>query len=188
MQKKLKKSDWPVIYQHVRPRLEHERKKKFKKPTVLLINGTKKSWDKIWREFRRTHALDQGPRQGWCNDWPFRSMLHWRLIRVDKGTLPPLPGSVVIRTPSPDPIEISMRHQQKAYSCSHILQLFQTTLVSFQPLFGFDSQWKIETRDAFKLPDKVYRLSLQGIPFARILEKVSSVYMISTQSDGRDLC
>ncbi|KAK2603113.1 hypothetical protein N8I77_009593 [Diaporthe amygdali] len=154
MKRNLKSSEWPLVYKHVRPRLQHERKKELRKPTTILINGTEKPWDKVWREFRRNRAFNLGPSQG---------------------PLPPLPKGVVIRTPSPDLPETTIQHQQQTSSQSCMLQLFQTTLVSFQLLFGLHSQSEIETRDAFKLPDKVYRLSLEGIPLTRLLEKISPI-------------
>lgn len=66
MQKKLKAKDWSLVYQHVRPRLQHEGKKKLRKPTAILINDTKKSWDDVWREIRRNDALFQRPHRGLC--------------------------------------------------------------------------------------------------------------------------
>lgn len=64
MQKKLKAKDWSLIYQHVRPRLQHDGKNRLRKPTVLLVNGTKKPWDDCWREIRRNRASSQRPRPG----------------------------------------------------------------------------------------------------------------------------
>lgn len=64
MQKKLKARDWSLVYQHVRPRLQHEGKKLLRKPTAILINDTMKPWDDCWREFRRNKALNQRPHEG----------------------------------------------------------------------------------------------------------------------------
>lgn len=66
MRKKLKKGDWSAVYQHVRPRLQHEGRKKLRKPTAVLINGTKKPWDDVWKEIKRNNALSQRPRRGQC--------------------------------------------------------------------------------------------------------------------------
>lgn len=64
MKKKLKARDWSLVYQHVRPRLQHEGKKKLRKPTVILINDTKKPWNDCWKEFRRNKSLSQWPHEG----------------------------------------------------------------------------------------------------------------------------
>lgn len=64
MQKKLKSRDWSLVYQHVRPRLQHEGKKKLRKPTAILINDTEKPWDDVWKEIRRNRALSQRPHRG----------------------------------------------------------------------------------------------------------------------------
>lgn len=66
MQKKLKARDWSLVYQHVRPRLQDEGKKKLRKPTTVLINNTKKPWDDVWKEIRRNRAVSLGPRRGLC--------------------------------------------------------------------------------------------------------------------------
>lgn len=65
MKRRLKKKDWAVVYQHIRPRLQGEGKK-FRRPTAVLINGTEKPLDKCWKEFRRNGVMGQGLRQGWC--------------------------------------------------------------------------------------------------------------------------
>ncbi|TGJ78275.1 hypothetical protein E0Z10_g10489, partial [Xylaria hypoxylon] len=46
LRKKLKKADWPAVYQHVRDRGEKE--------TGIYINGTKIPWKKAWKEIRRS--------------------------------------------------------------------------------------------------------------------------------------
>lgn len=58
-----------------------------------------------------------------------------------------------------------------------MLQLFQTTLVSFQLLLEVDSQSTVELSDVavHPTPDSVYRLCLQGIPFTILLEKISGI-------------
>lgn len=66
MKRRLRKSDWALVYQHIRPRLQDEGKNKLRKPTAVLINGTKKPWDECWKEFRRNHVMSQGSRRGWC--------------------------------------------------------------------------------------------------------------------------
>lgn len=65
MKRRLKKRDWAVVYQHIRPRLQDDGKK-FRRPTAVLINGTEKPLDKCWKEFRRNAVMSQGPRRGWC--------------------------------------------------------------------------------------------------------------------------
>ncbi|KAH8756598.1 ankyrin repeat-containing domain protein [Diaporthe sp. PMI_573] len=149
MRKHLRAKDWSLVYQHVRPRLQHEGGKKLRKPTAVLINGTKKPWEDVWKEFRRNRALSQGPH---------------------RGLLPPLPPGIVIRTPSPELLESTLRMQQLDPSQSLILRLLQATLVSFQPLFRVDSQ--PEQSEALKYADSVYRLCLEDIPFTILLEKI----------------
>lgn len=46
LRKKLKKSDWPAVYQHVRNRGD--------KPTGIYVNGTRIPWKKAWKEIRRS--------------------------------------------------------------------------------------------------------------------------------------
>lgn len=65
MKRRLKKSDRALIYQDVRPRLQDEGKTKLRKPTAVLINGTKKPWDECCKEFRRNGVMSQGHR-GLC--------------------------------------------------------------------------------------------------------------------------
>lgn len=104
-------------------------------------------------------------------------MFHRRLIQIDTGPLPPLPPGIVIRTPSPELLDTALRGQKPRSPQYLILQLFQTTLVSLQPLFELDSQSKAEPGDAFEYPtpDSVYKLCLQGIPFTMLLEKISGI-------------
>lgn len=46
-----------MIYRHILPRLEHPRKKKLKRETIIRLNGTEIPWDKVWREIRRSGAF-----------------------------------------------------------------------------------------------------------------------------------
>lgn len=61
LRKKAKAHDWPLIYQHILPRLEHPRKKKLKRETIIRLNGTEIPWDKAWREIRRSGAFRIDP-------------------------------------------------------------------------------------------------------------------------------
>lgn len=61
LRKHAKSHDWPLIYQHIRPRLEHPRKKKLKKETIIRLNGAVIPWDKAWKEIRRSRALKHEP-------------------------------------------------------------------------------------------------------------------------------
>lgn len=172
MQKKLKAKDWPLVYQYIRPRLEHEGKNKLRKPTAILINGTKKPWSHVWKEFRRTRALSSGPRRGLCKDSP-KTLSHRRLKQAGTGPLPPLPAGVVIRTPSPELLETTFWKHQSDSPHFLVLQLFQTTIVSLQPLFDLKLNTNTETSDGLKDPGSVYRLCLEGIPFTVLLGKIS---------------
>ncbi|KAG8162179.1 hypothetical protein KVR01_007944 [Diaporthe batatas] len=153
--KKLKAQDWSVIYQNICPRLKHHGKKEFQKPTVIHIHGTKRPWDKCWKEIRRNRALMQ---------------------RHHEGPLPPLPSFVTIRTPSPE--LLGTIFQRKSPKRLHLLiqQLFQTTLLSLQPIFEIDSSSLHEQNhtSVCPTPDSVYKLCLQGIPFTTLLERASS--------------
>lgn len=179
MQKNLKASDWAVVYQHVRPRLRQGGAKKLGKPTVILINGTKKPWDKCWKEMRRNRALNREFDQGLLNKWPPKASQDSFLsnsIPMESGRLPPLPRGIVVRTPSPEPEDSSRKRHLKSPQLL-ISQLFQTTLVSLQPLIGLDTHSNIEISDNLKYPESVYRLCLEGIPFTRLLEKMSGIYI-----------
>lgn len=57
LRKRAKTTDWPLIYRHVLPRLEHPKKKKPKRPTAVYINSTQVEWEKVWKEMRRYGAL-----------------------------------------------------------------------------------------------------------------------------------
>ncbi|KAI0805089.1 hypothetical protein GGR55DRAFT_656989 [Xylaria sp. FL0064] len=46
LRKKLKKSDWPTVYQHVRGRGSKE--------TGIYVNGIRVPWKKAWKEIRRS--------------------------------------------------------------------------------------------------------------------------------------
>ncbi|KAI0423021.1 hypothetical protein F5X98DRAFT_369038 [Xylaria grammica] len=46
LRKKLKREDWPAVYQHVRDREGKE--------TGVYINGTRVPWKKAWKEIRRS--------------------------------------------------------------------------------------------------------------------------------------
>lgn len=50
LRKKLKKKDWPVIYDHVLARREHG------KETAIYLNDTQMPWGKAWKEIRRSGA------------------------------------------------------------------------------------------------------------------------------------
>lgn len=104
-------------------------------------------------------------------------LFHRRLIQANTGPLPPLPLGIVIRTPSPELFQTTLWQQKKQSPQSLLLQLFQTTLVSLQPLFELDLQSKAEPSYEFEYPtpDSVYRLCLQGIPFTILLEKISGI-------------
>lgn len=58
LRKKLKRNDWPVIYQHMQMR------KAIGKESDLFINGTKKERRSAWKEIRRTKATDLPATQG----------------------------------------------------------------------------------------------------------------------------
>lgn len=92
-------------------------------------------------------------------------------MQTDIGPLPPLPHGIVIRTPSPELVENTLRKQRPKSPHFLMLQLFQTALVSLQPLFDLNPQSKTETSDGSRDPDSVYRLCLEGIPFTRLLER-----------------
>lgn len=62
LRKKAKAHDWPLIYQHILPRLEHPRKKKLKMETIIRLNGAEIPWDKAWKEIRRSGAFRIDPR------------------------------------------------------------------------------------------------------------------------------
>ena len=64
LQKNLKANDWSLVYEHVRPRLECDGRKKLRKPTVICVNGTKREWNQCWKEMRRNRNLHQNPYQG----------------------------------------------------------------------------------------------------------------------------
>ncbi|KAI3341102.1 hypothetical protein F4824DRAFT_450765 [Ustulina deusta] len=58
LRKKLKKADWPAVYQHVRDRGGKE--------TGIYVNGTRIPWKKAWKEIRRSgyrSASDSQPCQ-----------------------------------------------------------------------------------------------------------------------------
>ncbi|KAI1427240.1 hypothetical protein F5Y12DRAFT_738004 [Xylaria sp. FL1777] len=46
LRKKLKKADWPAVYQHVRDRGSKE--------TGIYVNGMRIPWKKAWKEIRRS--------------------------------------------------------------------------------------------------------------------------------------
>ncbi|KAI0530088.1 hypothetical protein GGR58DRAFT_518751 [Xylaria digitata] len=52
LRKKLKKSDWPAVYQHVREREGKE--------TGIYINGIQIPWKKAWKEIRRSGYRSAG--------------------------------------------------------------------------------------------------------------------------------
>lgn len=174
MQKKLKAKEWSLVYEHVRPRLQHEGKKKLRKPTKFLINGTQKHWNDVWKEIRRNYARNQGPRRGLCKNC-LQNLVPSPPNTRDPGPIPPLPHGIVIRTPSPELLETTVRERQSKSPHYLIYQLFQTTLVSLQPLFEWDSQSRsrTETSNEMKKADSVYRLCLEGIPFTVFLEKIT---------------
>lgn len=174
MRKKLKAREWSLVYQHVRPRLQYEGGKTFRIPTAILINGTKKSWDACWKEFRRNQVLGQGPHQGLCNEGLQKSVSLPANMNYT-GPLPPLPPGILVRTPSPELIESNLLSQQPKSSYTILLHLFQTTIVSLQPLFAVQSQSEIESNEALKYPDSVYRLCLEGVPFTRLFDRLSGI-------------
>ncbi|KAH8683956.1 ankyrin repeat-containing domain protein [Ilyonectria robusta] len=72
LRKKLRKDDWPIVYQHFR--------KRDGKDTGVYLNGTEIPWKKAWKEMRRSGALSAGG---------------------SRNAPPPLPDGVDVRTPSP---------------------------------------------------------------------------------------
>ncbi|KAI0454065.1 hypothetical protein F5B21DRAFT_477277 [Xylaria acuta] len=71
LRKKLKKADWAAVYQHFRNRGGRE--------TGIYLNGMRISWDRAWKEIRRSGS---------------------RL--ASNGQLRGLPAGVVVRSPSPE--------------------------------------------------------------------------------------
>ncbi|KAK5632405.1 hypothetical protein RRF57_008119 [Xylaria bambusicola] len=55
LRKKLKKADWPAVYQRVRDRGDKE--------TGIYINGTRIPWKKAWKEIRRSGYRSAGDSQ-----------------------------------------------------------------------------------------------------------------------------
>lgn len=49
LRRKLKKTDWPIIYSHYLKGEERER--------GIYLNGLRIPWDKAWKEIRRSGAL-----------------------------------------------------------------------------------------------------------------------------------
>lgn len=56
LRKKVKAKDWPLIYRHIRPRLERPKQKILKKKTIICLNDYEIPWDKVWKEIRRSGA------------------------------------------------------------------------------------------------------------------------------------
>ncbi|KAH6962033.1 hypothetical protein BKA56DRAFT_623343 [Ilyonectria sp. MPI-CAGE-AT-0026] len=73
LRKKLRKDDWPIVYQHFR-------KRDGRKDTGVYLNGTEIPWKKAWKEMRRSGALSASG---------------------SRNAPPPLPDGVDVRTPSP---------------------------------------------------------------------------------------
>ncbi|KAK2596293.1 hypothetical protein N8I77_013189 [Diaporthe amygdali] len=58
LRKRANAKDWPLIYQHILPRLKHPKKKALKKKTRICLNNSEILWDKAWKEIRRSRALE----------------------------------------------------------------------------------------------------------------------------------
>lgn len=62
IRKKIKASDWPLVYRHLAPRLENPGKKRLKRPTTIRLDGVEIPFDKAWKEIRRSGAHNLSPR------------------------------------------------------------------------------------------------------------------------------
>ncbi|KAI0913833.1 hypothetical protein F4823DRAFT_504478 [Ustulina deusta] len=71
LRKKIKRTDWPIVYHHFRNREGKE--------TGVYLNGARIPWEKGWKEIRRSGARSRS-----------------NISQPD-----PLPEGVVVRTPSP---------------------------------------------------------------------------------------
>ncbi|KAI5868349.1 hypothetical protein GGS23DRAFT_592128 [Durotheca rogersii] len=74
LRKKLKSSDWAVVYHR------YERRRDAGRETGVYLNGTRIPWKKVWKEIRRTKARTSSGGQNHT-----------------------LPAGVDVRTPSPEP-------------------------------------------------------------------------------------
>jgi hypothetical protein len=66
LRKKLRKDDWPIVYQHFR--------KRDGKDTGVYLNGTEIPWKKAWKEMRRSGALSAGGSKS-CHFYPWEYQL-----------------------------------------------------------------------------------------------------------------
>lgn len=62
IRKKVKASDWPVVYRHLAPRLEKPGKKRLKRPTTIRLDGMEIPFDEAWKQIRRSGAHNLSPR------------------------------------------------------------------------------------------------------------------------------
>lgn len=57
LRKKAKSTNWPLIYQHVLPRLEKPGQKHLRRETAIYLNNSEIPWNKAWKEIRRSGAI-----------------------------------------------------------------------------------------------------------------------------------
>lgn len=150
LRKKMKMKDWPIIYSHVRPRLEQ------KKETAIYLNGTRMEWKRAWKEMRRNRTTSQPAQQ---------EQLHPA----------PLPPGVVVRTPSPAqlmptnnaPLQSNHSDTQSGFvfsSCYDLETQCSSTLAKSTRLERHQSN--PTSLPAYQAEaDRVYRLCLETIPF-----------------------
>lgn len=99
LRKKMKKSDWPVVYQHYKHRQD------IGKDSSIWLNNYRIENKRAWKEMRRHGALRCSPRQGKVTTLFWTT--HASSIRVHtdvliSGSPLPLPHGVFVRTPSPN--------------------------------------------------------------------------------------
>ncbi|KAG6368378.1 hypothetical protein INS49_002584 [Diaporthe citri] len=80
LRKKAKSTNWPLIYQHVIPRLKKPGQKQLRKETSIYLNNLEIPWNKAWKEIRRSGAIT---------------------LPLPQKSPSPLPHGITTRTPSP---------------------------------------------------------------------------------------
>ncbi|KUI55035.1 Ankyrin repeat and KH domain-containing protein 1 [Cytospora mali] len=188
LRKKARTNDWPLIYRHVLPRLEHPKRKKPKKPTGVYINNTIVEWDKAWKEMRRSGVLAKSPYQGQCSHATPRASLPTRLIvplspdKSELGALSPLPGYIAVRTPSP--FQQRLPHELQDVAAIRSPSPFQLELQEARPAGTLD--WGEQPQSAIIAPKSTASFagrlsvdcrSLENLPGLQFTKRLLSASM-----------